>query len=775
MDTITWLHISDLHFRAKQTYDSNIMQGALLKDVAERIQEDALRPDFIAVTGDVAFSGQADEYDVARKFFDDLLKITGLDKERLFVIPGNHDVDRSLITTGARAIGDSLTDRERVNALLTTPSDRQLMFARFKGYAVFVNDYLGGHLHFDDEHYFYVRALDLAGKRVALLGLNSAWLSGSDRERNRLVLGERQVRTALEQAASADVKIALMHNSFDQLRDFDYARSGPLLTRDCDFVLHGFYDVHPMRRRSSSDKAMVIAADVSHRSRGSAKYNFVQLDLATGQGRIFLRRYSDQGGFWTKDTLTSRDAPDGVYTFPLSQEWVPPPEDLPVSVSTLDKVYVEELRLTNFRCFEKETFSLSKEFTVFIGDNASGKTAILEALVIGIGAFFLGVDGFRAPFIETDQARLVRYNKYGHYKYGQTPTSEPQYPVQVSCRGTWGDRELEWTRTRGGQSQLSTDQGAEDIVNLARRLQSQVRQGEGVVLPLIAYYSTGRVWQAPEGRTSGTDEPGSRFRGYEGCLDPASHVSDLIRWMKTQELIAREEEQPNIVLEAVKGAITGCVESLQSISYNIRQGDLYAYFADGQELPFRMLSDGVRNMLAMVADIACRAVLLNPQFGEKAVERTPGIVLIDEIDLHLHPRWQRRVVEDLRRTFPRIQFIATTHSPLIIQSLRPGELVDLEKDPTGEYANRSPEDILEDVQGVDIPQRSRRYQQMYDVAKEYYQLLQGAEGASPEKKDELKRELDELTAPFSDNVAYHAFLEMRRTASGLGDDDDEAD
>jgi len=70
-------------------------------------------------------------------------------------------------------------------------------------------------------------------------------------------------------------------------------------------------------------------------------------------------------------------------------------------------------------------------------------------------------------------------------------------------------------------------------------------------------------------------------------------------------------------------------------------------------------------MLGMVADIAYRSAVLNPQLGSEAAQKTPGIVLIDEIDLHLHPKWQRRVVEDLRATFPALQFVATTHSPFI--------------------------------------------------------------------------------------------------------------
>ncbi|MGH9765374.1 MAG: AAA family ATPase, partial [Blastocatellia bacterium] len=109
--------------------------------------------------------------------------------------------------------------------------------------------------------------------------------------------------------------------------------------------------------------------------------------------------------------------------------------------------------------------------------------------------------------------------------------------------------------------------------------------------------------------------------------------------------------------------------------------------------PFNNLSDGQRSMLALVGDIAQKAVTLNPHLGPNALEETPGAVLIDELDLHLHPKWQRRIVEDLRRTFPKIQFVATTHSPFLIQSLRSGEeLIMLDGQPTAQLANKSLED-----------------------------------------------------------------------------------
>src|SRR5580704_3859906 len=91
--------------------------------------------------------------------------------------------------------------------------------------------------------------------------------------------------------------------------------------------------------------------------------------------------------------------------------------------------------------------------------------------------------------------------------------------------------------------------------------------------------------------------------------------------------------------------------------------------------------------------------------------------LIDEVDLHLHPSWQRRVIDDLRRAFPEIQFFATTHSPVIVQSLRAGELIDLDGDP-GEYEQRSVEDILEATMKVPDVQRSKRWHDMREAAAE---------------------------------------------------------
>ncbi len=328
MNTITWLHLSDFHFRAgeQHVWNENIVLDALLEDVRDRMAVDGLRPDFVVVSGDLAFSGQPAEYDLAGRFFDDLLQATGLGKERLFLVPGNHDVDRRAISRGAQAVTDALDDRDTANAVLSTPADRQLVLARFQGYASFVNGYLAGHLAFDNDHYYYVKTLDLVGQRLALLGLNSAWVAASDQDKAQgLLLGERQTRTALREAdgAEATLKLALLHHPLDWLREFDQNDSGALVLDRCHFLLHGHLHQTATAQLTSPDgAATILACGACYKTRESPNmYNWVRLDLTAGSGTVYLRRYSDaRGGFWAPDTLTYRNVTNGEYTFAL-REW----------------------------------------------------------------------------------------------------------------------------------------------------------------------------------------------------------------------------------------------------------------------------------------------------------------------------------------------------------------------------------------------------------------------------------------------------------------------
>lgn len=121
-------------------------------------------------------------------------------------------------------------------------------------------------------------------------------------------------------------------------------------------------------------------------------------------------------------------------------------------------------------------------------------------------------------------------------------------------------------------------------------------------------------------------------------------------------------------------------------------------------------------MVALVADIAWRAAVLNPHLAAHAAERSEGVILIDEVDLHLHPRWQRRVLGDLRRTFPALQFVTTTHSPQILSSARREEVRVLESNAlTGALPyveGRDTNSLLDDILGV--PERPEAARERID-------------------------------------------------------------
>ena len=184
----------------------------------------------------------------------------------------------------------------------------------------------------------------------------------------------------------------------------------------------------------------------------------------------------------------------------------------------------------------------------------------------------------------------------------------------------------------------------------------------------------------------------------------------------------------------------------------------------GQQLDLTQLSDGERSLLAMMMDLCRRLSLANPELNDPL--QGAGVVLIDEIELHLHPKWQREIVEKLRRTFPRIQFVLTTHSPFLIQSLRDGELIRLDQEDAdfAEYSDRSIEDITENVMGVPTPQKSQRYLDMIDAAEKYFRLLQEGVNTDEAQLAKLKSKLDELSEPFSDDPAFQALLRVERTA-----------
>ncbi|MEI8572600.1 AAA family ATPase [Methylomonas sp. EFPC1] len=425
---------------------------------------------------------------------------------------------------------------------------------------------------------------------------------------------------------------------------------------------------------------------------------------------------------------------------------------------------INKLNLSNFRCFENYEIDFSDRFTLLIGDNGSGKTAVLDALKLAINPFILGLKDFlHVEYgLKADCGAISDYDKrYEFSTLGQTLIKQAISPTSVYLKGILNNCKIDWTLTSNLDSISSL---LEPIVSFAAELNASDSK---TVFPVICNYGTARL-SADTLENIDTSGPSSRLIGYRYCLDPFVNLKQLFSWFKKQEIIFLQKQEPQHVLEAVREAIVAMIPDAKRAWWAFEWDEILIEMViqgKNQTIPFHLLSDGYRNMIGMVADIAYRMATLNPQLEADVIKQTEGIVLIDEIDLHLHPKWQREVVGRLLKTFPKVQFVASSHSPFIIQSLYGREdclLWDLEKAQPVAIESESIEDIAEDQQHVEIPQKSKRYLDMMEAAEAYYRKLHEVNNESDMEVMQLRSKLDELSIPFSDDPAFAAQLKFER-------------
>ena len=322
-------------------------------------------------------------------------------------------------------------------------------------------------------------------------------------------------------------------------------------------------------------------------------------------------------------------------------------------------MYLTSVSLRNFRGFERLDLDLDQRMTILLGANASGKTAVLDAIAVAVGAWMRGV-----PQISKQDRPLCREDvRLETVESAGLATLEARYPVAVGAVAVDAQQTMRWKRElrRAGGKTTSVD--AKEIRAHAERVSNAVAQNEYHDLPLFGYYGTGRLWVHKRARVKRALRLGSRFQGYDSCLEVASNTKLFERWMawraadRVQRLAAAEEHGAALSsvktphLDAVANAACACVEGAKRFFYSVAHKQLRVEFEDGRVLPFDRLSDGQRSLVTLAADIAWRAAQLNPHWAEYAPSEVKGVVLIDEVELHLHPAWQRSVLTSLLKVF----------------------------------------------------------------------------------------------------------------------------
>jgi predicted ATP-binding protein involved in virulence len=411
---------------------------------------------------------------------------------------------------------------------------------------------------------------------------------------------------------------------------------------------------------------------------------------------------------------------------------------------------ITSVELRNYRMHEQLHVAFQPGFNVIVGVNGSGKTSLLKAVCDALHGFVGIVSvryGYYQPMAESSLAFLRVESANGSFRF------EPQFPVSVSAHGSAFGKSLSWTITKS--SELSQP----DLSGSAPGY--EIQRVAAPAMPVVAFYRANRQWMnsRPPHEAYAVTEKVARNDAYANWADASVDAGAFQAWVIAKSLerfqTSSETGRPfdaidDDELAFVGGALSAAVEGFRGMRYDMKQKSLLIDWEPrvGHErnaASFDMLSDGQRAVICLVADIARRMCILNPALGTQVTQQTPGVVLIDELDMHLHPRWQRILTSGLKRAFPALQFIVASHSPQVIGELHPEEIILLRPGGTAHPQvsyGLSSSQILEDIMGAEPrnPDVERRLEKLFedlernelDAASAELQLLQETVPGLPE-------------------------------------------
>jgi len=481
-------------------------------------------------------------------------------------------------------------------------------------------------------------------------------------------------------------------------------------------------------------------------------------------------------------------------------------------------MHLKSLNLTNLRQFDQRVIEFRSGFNLLIGKNGAGKTTVLRGVIAALGA---AKSGGRRPLMEDDDVRLgqrhaevlavvraptnediefyCRKDLWRSAERSRNAQERPLLLVYPSNEATCSAMQVKRAKRMPGLEASSLRRSEELIHDFeveskepwpdssARRFGSSGRVRPFLRKALSAFnpdfqefywrfepYDCALVTDGARDGKSRLDEQTDRKarvaalryfqewalrrkRPYKWpdqsvlVIDPLSYRTDE-RVLPDLREIWRSADLPSSDLKR-----------LESSPLEVRLSPRIMIRKSGGSVRLSQLSDGEQRLFCIFVDIARQLSLANTgrSFG-----RGEAIVLIDEIDVHLHPKWQRIIVPTLEELFPQCQFIATTHSPFVIQSLEPGRLISLDngQEDIGDYSNQSIEDIVEGVQGVTMPQRAHRAEVFSTAVAEYVKIIRNPSSTKTAVR-RAEKKFREAAEPYAPDPGLNALLKLEAMAA----------
>lgn len=436
---------------------------------------------------------------------------------------------------------------------------------------------------------------------------------------------------------------------------------------------------------------------------------------------------------------------------------------------------IKHLDIRNFRGYEQKSFDFDEKLTVVVGNNTAGKTALLQAVQVALGAFLASLKAlpnepaFRHNFTKDDEFQRYDREKKDFFKNDEVTRIDVKATFPRTVDNRYYEPENKdiswWLEFRGNKTTHSVDCVGELMDEVERMERKRETEGDNAIYPLVLSFGANRIDNQYRAATKTKERASKITKGYKSSLRETVDFQSAFDWLYRYEQNMKKEQEFEGTYEAVLEALTTAIPALSDIMVDSKNNELTAKVSvRGQEPSYQTfdhMSDGFKSVICIVAETAYRCVQLNGFLGKNAVKQTPGVVLIDELDLYLHPRWQQHLLEDLQNAFPLIQFIVSSHSPFIIQSVRKQNLITLDgvNDDT-DPIYRSIEEIVVSEMNMET-RRSKAYNLMVEKAERYYQLVKDGQGDSEEAR-KVNRELDEIEQEFSNDPAYVALLKAER-------------